>query len=119
LSVVPVANEQIGAQPHPFPANEHEQVVVGQDQDEHGGHEQVEVGEKAVIARVTVHVADRVDMHEEADPTDDKEHDGAERINLQAHVRRKRTGKDPGVEFCLDGLTRVHDEAENHDQRTY
>ena len=58
-------------------------------------------------------------MHQEADTTDDKEHDGTERINLKAHVSRKGTGKDPGVEFGLDGFTRVHDEAENDDQRTH
>src|SRR5262249_42565231 len=117
--VVPIANKQIGAQPHSLPANEHEQVVVGQDQNEHRGHEQVQVSEEAVIARVPVHVADRVDVHQEANPTDDKEHDGAERINLQAHVSRQGTGKDPSIELGLNGLTRVHNEAENDDQRTY
>ena len=58
-------------------------------------------------------------MHEETDTTDDKQHDGAEGIHLQSHVGREGTGKNPGIEFGFDRLTRVHHEAENHDQGTH
>jgi len=119
LPIVPVANEQIRAQPYAFPADEHEQIVVRQDQDEHGGHEQVQVGKEAVIAGVPVHIAGRVDVHEEADTTDDKQHDGTQCINLKRHIGREGTGKNPGIEFGFDRLTRVHHEAENHDQGTH
>src|SRR5215510_4478418 len=58
-------------------------------------------------------------MHEETDTTDDKQHDGTQSINLQRHICREGTGKNPGVEFGFDRLTWVHDEAENHDQGTH
>ena len=76
-ALVPEADQQVGAQPHPLPADEHQQVVVGQHQHQHGGHEQVEVGEEARVAGVAVHVADGIDVHQEADAAHHEQHDGA------------------------------------------
>ena len=39
----PETDQQVGAQAHTFPADEHHQVVIGADQDHHGGDEQVEI----------------------------------------------------------------------------
>ncbi len=76
LLVEPERDQQVRAQAHALPAQEHQQVVVGQDEDEHGEHEEVQVGEEAVVAAVAAHVADRVVVHEHADRADDDQHDG-------------------------------------------
>src|SRR3712207_7713166 len=51
---------------------EHHEVVA-QHQQEHRGDEQVEVPEEAPPARVVLHVADRVDVDQRADPGDQQD----------------------------------------------
>ena len=84
LLAEPEGDEQVGAQAHALPAEEHEQVVVRQDEDEHGEHEEVEVGEEPVVALVVLHVADRVVVHEHADRAHDEQHDRRERVDQVA-----------------------------------
>ena len=79
LFLEPEPDQQVGAQPHPLPAHEQHRVVPGQHQGEHREHEQVEVGHEARVAGVLAHVADRVDVDQEA-------HEGHE----QHHHRRQR-----------------------------
>src|SRR5262249_59779130 len=43
------ADQQIRSQPYAFPAHKQQKIVVGQHQHQHEEHEQVEVGEEAVI----------------------------------------------------------------------
>ena len=62
LLVVVEADQEVGAEPHALPADEHDQVVVAQDQQQHRAHEQVQVGEVAAVARLVAHVADGVDV---------------------------------------------------------
>ena len=46
------ADEQVGGEAHAFPADEHEQEVLGQHQREHEEDEEVQVGEEAPVALV-------------------------------------------------------------------
>jgi cobalamin biosynthesis protein CobT len=55
-------DEQIAGEPDAFPPDEEENVVCGEDQDEHEEHEEVEVGEEAVVAAFMRHVAGGVDV---------------------------------------------------------
>ncbi len=66
---VPEPDEQEAAQPHALPAHQQEQEVVGQHQDEHGGDEQVHVGEEAPVALVAAHELGGVEEDEKADAT--------------------------------------------------
>src|ERR1700722_2057834 len=61
------SNDEVGAEANAFPANEHEHIVVGEDEGEHGEHEEVEVPEEAVVAAFMRHVADGINMDEHAD----------------------------------------------------
>ena len=45
--LIPEADQEIRTEPHPFPADEHEEKIVGRNQDEHEEDEEVEVGEVA------------------------------------------------------------------------
>ena len=58
--VVPERDQQVRAQAHALPTDEHQQQIVGQHQDEHREREQVEVGEVARVVLVVGHVADGV-----------------------------------------------------------
>ncbi len=77
--LVPEADEQVAAQADRLPADVQQQEVVGQDQQQHAEHEQVEVGEEAPQPAVAVHVADRVDVDEEAHRAHDQQEHGGQR----------------------------------------
>ena len=69
------ADEQVGRETDALPADKHEQEVAGEDQDGHEKEEEIEVAEVARVAGVVAHVADGVDVDEEADAGDDEQHD--------------------------------------------
>ena len=80
------ADQQVAAQPHAFPADEQQHVVVRQHQHQHEEDEQVEVAEEAVVAVVVIHVAGGVHVDQEADAGDHQDHDRAERVEQKAPV---------------------------------
>ena len=53
-------DQQVAAQSHAFPADEEQQEVRAEHQDQHEEHEQVEIGEEAVVTAFVRHVADCV-----------------------------------------------------------
>ena len=65
------ADEQVRGETDALPADEHQQEVLGEHQRQHEEHEEVEVGEEAPVALFVRHVADGVDVDEEADAGDD------------------------------------------------
>ena len=83
LVVEPEADEQVGAEPDPFPADEHHREVGPQDQRQHEEHEQIQIREVARITRVLVHVADAEDVDQRADTCYDEDHHGGELVELQ------------------------------------
>ena len=83
------SDQQIRAEPHSLPSHKQEQVIVGKHQREHGEHEQVHVSEEAVETALVAHIADRVDVDQEADPGDHQHHDGRERIEQKTPVGLK------------------------------
>ena len=87
--MVPKADEEIGTEAHPLPADEHEEVVVGQDEKEHREHEEVQIGEVAGVARVPAHVPGRVDVDDEPHSRHHEEHHGAEGSRRNATSARK------------------------------
>ena len=83
---VPEADEQVGGQAHGLPADEEHDVGVTQDQGEHRGDEEVEVGEEAAPVAVVGHVGHRVQVDEEADAGDQGDEGQRERVQTQADV---------------------------------
>ena len=84
------ADEQIGCEADAFPADEHQQVVLGEDQNSHEKEEEVEVAEVAPVAVFMGHVADGVDVDEEAYAGDDQEHDQRELVEGEGEVDMER-----------------------------
>ncbi len=101
------ADQQVGADPDPLPAEEHDQVVVGHDQHEHREHEQRNDGEVAGEAFLVVHVVDREVRDQGADAGDDEHHHDAQRIEQQSDVDAELTAGEEAVDGHLVGL-RAH-----------
>ena len=89
------ADEQVGGEADALPADEEQKEALGQHQDEHEEHEEVEVGEEAPVAFFVRHVADRVDVDEEADAGDDAEHDQREVVDREGEVDLEAGDGDP------------------------
>ena len=94
--LVPEAYEEVGAQAHELPGHVQQDEVVGQHEDEHGESEKREVREEAPEARVVAHVAQAVDLHEEADAGHDHRHEGGERVDQNPDGDRDPPGVEPG-----------------------
>ncbi len=98
VGLVVEADEEVGAEPDSLPSDEHQEIARSEDQDEHLGEEEVQVGEVAAEPMLVGHVADRVKVDEEADPGDDHQHDHAEWIELEGEIGADGAGGDPVVD---------------------
>jgi hypothetical protein len=102
--LIPVANEEVGTDPHEFPEDEHHHEVVGEDDAGHGEEEEGEAREVARLALVLLHVAEGEEVDEEADEADDEHHAPAEAVEFQADADFQSGPEiDPGVGLGLHG----------------
>ena len=97
-----------------------QQEALGQHQHQHEEHEEVEVGEEAPVPLFVRHVANRVDVDEEADAGDDAEHDESEVVDGEGEVDREAGDRNPRPADDLNDLGRargLHDDPEPRDDR--
>jgi hypothetical protein len=94
--VVPEADQQIGSEADPFPAEEHLHQAVGGHQHQHREAEQRQISEEARLARVLLHIAPAVEVDEARDRGDNDQHHRGQRIDAQRPVDGQRPGLDPG-----------------------
>ena len=103
--VIPVADQQIGAEADALPAEEQLRQVVGGHQHQHGEGEQRQVGEEAVArAGFVAHVADRIDMDQHRHERHHRHHHGRQRVVAQRPFDVEPAGLDPGAEIEHAGL---------------
>ena len=98
LAVEVVADEQVRAEAHALPAHEHQDEVLGEHEDEHREQEEVQVREEPGVAgvrRLAAHVADGVDVDEEADEGHERQHQRRERIQPEGQIQREVADGDP------------------------
>ena len=115
-TLVVVADQQVRTETDCFPEEEDDHVVVGQHQHQHRKDEEREVGEEAVIPAIALHVADRIDVHQQADRCHDQQHDRSQLIGVQVDRHIERPGWNPGKEFLLDRVIGIPD-IPKHQQR--
>jgi hypothetical protein len=54
----------VGTETYTLPSYKEQEVVIGQNQDQHLGQEEIKQREEAVVVAVFLHITDRVDMDE-------------------------------------------------------
>src|SRR5574341_1847105 len=84
--LIPEADQQVGAQPDAFPADEQKQQILAHHQQQHEKNEQVQVDEKARHALVMVHVTEGIDVNQKADAGDDQRHHRGQRVDLKRNI---------------------------------
>ena len=95
--VEPEADQQVGHQPHAFPAKEQLQHVVAHHEHQHRKGEQRDVREEAVIASVFFHVAYGVDVHHQRHKGHNAHHHRGQAIDQEANFHLQRANLHPGV----------------------
>ena len=96
------ADEEIAREADTFPANKQQHIIRCQHQNQHEEHEQIEVGEKAVIAAFMRHVAGGVNVDEPSDAGDHQHHDHGELVHLQIEAGAEISCGDPSKEFLSE-----------------
>ena len=116
-TVVPEANQQVGAHAHQLPEDIDLQQVRADHQPQHGTAEQGQIGEKPHIARVVGHVAIGINHHQQGDGGHQRQHHGREGIHPEAHLQVEGSGTGPIEQHFGDTtpgeLLGKHGEAEN------
>ena len=112
-AVVPVADQQVGAETNAFPAEEQLQQIVRRHQHQHGEGEQRQIGEEPVAReRIMRHVADRIDMDQHGDEGHHRDHHRGQRVVAQRPGHVEFAGFDPGAERHRARLGLTGDELE-------
>ena len=123
LAIKVVTNQQVGTKPDAFPADKHQEKIVGQDQGQHREHEQIQIGEEAIEAFVAAHVADCEDVNQESNERDEESIDTTQPVHRQTKVRAELAHLNPCPEvieerrFALQGATVFEREIERNDRR--
>src|SRR5579872_3908969 len=90
------ANQQVRSQSHAFPANKHQQVIVGQHQRKHEEHEKVQVRKEPVEAAFMGHVANGIHVDQKTHAGHDQHHYRGKLVKIKAERRVEVPGHDPG-----------------------
>ena len=99
--VGPEPDQQVGRQTDALPTHVEPEVVVGEDEQQHRRHEQVQVGKKATPRRVVGHVADGVDVDQRTHAGDEQHEAHRQRVELQAEVDLQHAHGYPGEQHLV------------------
>ena len=115
-TLVPEADQQVGHQAHCFPAKEQLHEVVAHHQHQHGEGEQRDVGEEAVVARITLHVANGVDVHHQGHRGHHHHHHGGQAVDHEADFHLQAADGQPVVQRLVVAGAVQHLHQHHHGQ---
>jgi hypothetical protein len=93
-------DQEIAAKTYALPTHKEEQEIVGEDQGEHGKHEEIQVAKETVVAPLSAHVADGVDVNQEPDAGHYENHDARKRIEKIAPISEEWDGTSYGRDWA-------------------
>ena len=116
------ADQQVGGEAHPFPAEEHLQKVVGRHQHQHREGEERQIGEEPgavgfVLGPVVVmgHVAQRIQVDERGHGRHHDQHDRGQPVDADAPRAVEALGYDPVHDVDVaDGAVKAQEHRPRH-----
>src|SRR5882724_5379057 len=87
--VVPKPDQEIGTETHTLPTDEQHKKIISHHQQEHEEDKQVQINEKTNHPFIVPHIAERIDMDQEADAGDDEQHHRGQGIDLKRELDLK------------------------------
>ena len=91
------ADEEIGREADALPADKHEEKVAGEDQDGHEEEKEIKKAEVTGVAGLVLHVADGIDVDQEADAGNNQKHDGRKLVEDKGEIDMKRADGEPRI----------------------
>ncbi len=113
--LVPEADQQIGRQPHPFPAEEQLHEVGGGDQRQHGEGEQRQIGEEPRLVGILGHIPPGIEVDERGHAGDHDQHDGRQRVDTDRPDRLEIADVDEREQLDREGLQPAPGPLAEHD----
>ncbi len=110
---VPEADEGVGTEPHPFPAQVDKEQIVRQGDDQHGEDEEIQVAEVADVIGVIPHEGHGIEVDEAGDEGDHQDHDRGQGIVIDVHGRGKVSHLNPREEGEVLGAAAAPDEGDD------
>ncbi len=101
------ADQQVRAETHTLPADEEQQEALGQHQHGHEEHEEVEIREEAPVALFVRHVPDRINVDEEANARDNREHDQSQVIDSERKTHAESGNGNPRTTHHFNRIGRA------------
>ncbi len=96
---IPETDQKIGRKPHPFPAKEQLDQVVGSHQHQHGKGKQRQIRHETRLVGIVRHVTDGIDMHHRRYTGHNNQHDTGQRIKTKRPFSREVTRRNPGKQL--------------------
>ncbi len=102
--LVPEADQQIRHKAYCLPAEKQLEEVIRHDQHEHRERKEGDVRKEPLVARIVVHVSDRVDMHAQGHEGDDRHHQRGQAVHQETDLHPQPVGDRPCVDRLVIGL---------------
>ena len=91
-----IANQEVRGQTHAFPADIEQDVTVGEDQQQHGRDEEVEVPKETTTSIIALHVTHGVDVNQQTNAGDQEDEGHRELVQLQCDIHLEPAQIKPG-----------------------
>ncbi len=116
LGLPVVADEEVGADAHDFPADQQQHQVAGVDDQQHRGSEERDQRGVGGVARIVAQIAGGVDLHTGRHDPDQDRHQHGEAVEVQGQVDGDRAGRgEPGGD--VGGRAGALSDGDGHGER--
>ena len=90
-----ITDEQVRTQTHAFPADEHQQKIIRQNERQHREHKQIQIREKAIKTFIAVHITGRKNVNQQTDKRNETSVNSRKPVHSQTEIGAKIADLNP------------------------